>query len=79
MKFTFVHRIHQLAPVSALGTGWPGRRSSGCAESPQKAHVKEAADKLFGFQGHGLLLGVMTIILVTECHLVLRDVQETII
>jgi hypothetical protein len=26
--------------VSVLGTCWPGSHSSGCAESPQEAHVK---------------------------------------
>jgi hypothetical protein len=28
--------------ISVLGIGWPGSRSSGCAESPQEAHVIES-------------------------------------
>jgi hypothetical protein len=40
---------------------------------------QEAADELFGLQCHRLLLGAMTIILVTERHLALRDIQQTII
>ena len=52
--------------ISVLGIDWPGSRSSGCAESPRAARAN-------------LLPGIMTIILVTEGHLALRDIQETII
>jgi hypothetical protein len=40
---------------------------------------QEAADKLFGLQYHRLLLGIVTIILLAEGHLALRDVQEPMI
>ena len=42
-------------------------------------HVQqEAADKLFGLQYHRLLLGIVAIILVAECDVALRDVQQQV-
>jgi hypothetical protein len=43
-------------------------------------HVQqEAAAKLFGLDYHRLLLGIVALILVAECDLALRDVQEPMI
>src|ERR1700730_4228106 len=45
----------------------------------RKHMEQKSSDKLLGLQCHRLLLGVVTIILVTEAHLGLSDVQQTTI
>jgi hypothetical protein len=40
---------------------------------------QKPAYELFGLQCHGLLLGVVAVVLVAERHLGLGDVQQTII
>jgi Cytochrome P460 len=64
-------------PIFVLGIGWPEAVVADALKALGQHMQQEATDKLFGLQCHRLLLGFMTVILVTELHFALGYVYLT--